>query len=92
MAAAPGGAKPGRADDVEPQVALLAERRLARVQAHPHADRGVLGPRVLCVRALRLDGRRDRVASAGEGEEERVALGVDLGPVVAGEASRTSRR
>ena len=85
MAAPPGRAEPGRTYDVEPQVTLLAKRGLARVQAHPHADRGVLGPRVLGVRALRLDGRRDGVASAGEGEEERVALRVDLGPVVAGE-------
>ena len=86
MAAAPGRAEPRRAHDVEPQVALAAERRLAGVQAHPDADVGAVGPVVLRVRALRLDGCGDRVAGAREGEEERVALRVDLDAAVLREA------
>ena len=66
------------ADDVEAVVALLADRRLAGVEAHAHADVHPLRPRVRRVRALRLDRGRDRVARAREGEEERVALRVDL--------------
>ena len=38
------------------------------------------GPVLLGMRALRLHGGRDRVARAGEGEEEGVTLHVDLDP------------
>ena len=77
-AARGGAAEPRGADDVEAVVALLADRRLAGVEAHAHADVHPLRPRVRRVRALRLDRGRDRVARAREGEEERVALRVDL--------------
>ena len=86
MAAASGGAEPRRTHDVEPQVALTAQSRLAGVQAHPDVDLDAVGPVVPGVRALRLDGRGDCVASARKREEERVALRVDLDAAALGEA------
>ena len=80
----------GRADtrgphDVEPEVALLADRRLARVEAHPHLDLGSVRPLVLGERPLCRDRARDAVPRARERVEERVALGVDLGPALLAE-------
>ena len=86
MAAASGRAEPRRPHDVEPQVALAAERRLAGVEAHPDADVDAVGPLLRCVRALRFDGCGDRIAGARKGEEERVALRVDLDAAVLCEA------
>ena len=82
MAAAPGRAEPGGAYDVEAEVALAAESGLAGVQAHPDADVDAVGPVVCGVRALRLDGRGDRVAGAWKREEEGIALRVDLDAAV----------
>ena len=78
MAAAARRAEPRRADDVEAEVALAAHGRLAGVQAHPHPDVDPVGPVVLGVGALRLDRCRDGVAGTGKGEEEGIALRVDL--------------
>ena len=82
VAAASGRAEPGRPHDVEPQISLAAESGLPGVQAHPHANVDAVGPLVLGMRALCLDRRRDRVPGAREGEEERVALCVDLDAAV----------
>src|SRR5580765_3987853 len=57
---------------VEPDVALVGERRLACVDAHPDAHRR------LGESHLRRSGREHRVAGAFEDAEERVALRVDL--------------
>ena len=46
------------------------------MQAHPHPHRPARE------RALRLSGRRHRVGRTRKGDEERVALRVDLDPVV----------
>ena len=46
---------PGRADDVEPDVALLVNRGLARVQPHPHTHVHLAGPGLGRVCALSLD-------------------------------------
>ena len=86
-----------------PEVALAAHGRLAGVQAHAHADVDAARPVVLGVGALRLDGCRDGVAGAGKGEEEGVALRVDLDaaerrevlphqPAVLGEHARRNGR
>ena len=93
LAAVASRADPRRADDVQPEVALVADRRLAGVQAHPHAHRGA----VAATRGSRARaGRRPRRATASrarwEGEEERVALRVDLASAGRAETSRTIRR
>ena len=85
LPAAADGADAGRAHDVEPDVALLVDRRLAGVQAHPHAHVRLAGPGLRRVRALSLDRGGHRVARAREREEERVALRVDLDPVARSE-------
>src|SRR5207244_4067802 len=70
---------PGTLVHVEADVPLLAQPRLAGVQPHPHANRSV-GERALAVRR-----RGDRVRRAGERDEERVSLRVDLDTAVLGE-------
>ena len=82
-------ADPRRADDVHADVALVADRRLAGVQAHPHLDLGAARPLVRRERALAGDRGRDRVARTPERVEERVALRVDLAP--AGRAERLAQ-
>src|SRR5581483_8806245 len=70
---------PGAAVDVEPDVALRRGRRASRVEAYTDADRR---------RCESLDGgaRRGRSSLRGrEGDEERVALRVDLDAVVGGD-------
>ena len=64
--------------DVEADVSLVGQPRLARVQPHPHPYRPV-GKCTLAVR-----GGGDRVRRAGESDEERVALRVDLDALVVG--------
>ena len=86
----PDRAQPCGPHDVDPEVALAAERRLARVQTHPHADHVPVRPVLDRVQPLRLDGRRDGVAGAREREEEGVALGVDLDATPVVEARRAS--
>ena len=69
----PGRADAGGAMDVHADVALVRNGRLPRVDAHPNRE---LEP------ALRLLGRGQRVGGPGEGDEERVALCVDLDAAV----------
>jgi hypothetical protein len=82
LAAAAGGADTRRADDVEAEVALFSDCRLARVEPHPHAHVRVVGPVVLSQRALCVDGAGDRIPRPRERVEERVALRVDLAPAM----------
>ncbi len=82
LPAAPNGGDARRPYDVEPGISLVADGRLAGVQAEPHTDRYALRPRLVLVRALDLDGRRHRVAGARKRVEEGVALRVDLLAVV----------
>ena len=74
--------------DVEADVLVAHERRLARVQAHAHTKRHALRPLMLRKPGLRGGGRAARVDSALEDAEERVALGAKLPPAAPGE-SRT---
>jgi hypothetical protein len=62
--------------DVDADVALLGEERLARVQAHPDADRSGLE------RNLSVDSRGKCIRGPREGDEERVSLRVDLDATV----------
>ena len=64
---------------VETDVTLFRQPRLARVQAHPHANRAA-GKSTLAVRSS-----GDRVRRAGEDDEERITLRVDLDALVLGE-------
>ena len=57
---------------VETDIPLLGQPRLAGMQPHPHADRPV------GQRALAVSGGGDGVRGAGEGDEERVTLCIDL--------------
>ncbi len=78
LPAVPAGRDPRRAVDVLADVALVGDVRSAGVHAHPEPDRAL---------AEVLDDPRSRPyrsRSGREGEEERVALGVDLHPVVRG--------
>ncbi len=79
LAAVRGGCDPRRSVDVHADVALVGQQRLARVDAHPDADRPGLE------RLLRVNCGGDGVDRPREGDEERVALGVDFGTVVSRE-------
>ena len=85
LAAVSRGADPGRADDVETEVTLVADRGLSGVQAHPHLHRHSLGPRVRRQLALGADRRPHRIPCSGERVEECVALRIDLRPAVRSE-------
>ena len=78
LAAVPGRADARAAVDAHPDIPVATDKRLARVKAHPHANRHAVGPRLGGERPLQLDRRGDRVACARERDEERVALRVDL--------------
>ena len=73
-----GRSDPRRAVHPQPDIALLFDYGLARMQPHAHTHLGALGPFVLGKSLLRDDrGSQSRVG-AREGEEERVSLVVDL--------------
>ena len=78
LAAVADGGDPRALVHVEADVPLLGQPRLARVQPHPHADRPV------GQRALAVSGSGDGVRRAGEGDEERITLRVDLDALVLG--------
>src|SRR6266508_6598338 len=63
-------------------VALVAELRLTRVEAHPHANDSVLGPGVSGEASLRGRGGGDRFSGATEYGEAPVALRADEQPPV----------
>src|SRR5439155_12312154 len=77
LPAVPGRRDPGRTMDIDPDVSLLGDDRLACVQAHAYANRPLaqrlLGVRRCCERVLRTP----------KGDEEGVTLRVDLDAVVA---------
>src|SRR5439155_27164547 len=78
-------AMPSRGDacgtvDVETYVAVAAAPSLSRVQAHADPDRRSLLPLLPCKGTLRGNGCSQGIGRGGEGREERVALGADLGP------------
>jgi hypothetical protein len=71
------GGDPRRAHDVDPDVAVTGEPRLAGVDPDPDPERGRRE------RILRLPSRRDGVTGARECDEERVSLRIDLDARVA---------
>ena len=74
---------PRRLDHRAPVQVVLERHRLARVQAHPHAQVGRPGERQ---RALDLDRAAQRRVGAGEGEQMTVAQRLDQRAPVAGDA------
>ncbi len=81
-----------RANDVDPGVALLAERGSARVQSDPHAYCDVVGPLLVPERALCGDrglGGSTRIVEDGD---EFVSDRVGLFPSCSDVASRRRRR
>ena len=72
----PRGRDPRCPVHVEPHVPLVGADRLARLQAHPHAHRAWRK------RLLRPGSGRNGDRRASEGDEKRVALRVDLDPLV----------
>ena len=78
LPAVPGGGDAGGTVDVSADVALVGEKRRPGVQADPDLDRA--GGERLGERRRRSERPRRR----REGEEEGVALGVDLDPAVGG--------
>jgi hypothetical protein len=62
-----------------PGVAFVGSDRPSGVDTHPHADRAV------GERPLRFSCGDHGISRAGEGDEERIALGVNLGAAVIGE-------
>jgi hypothetical protein len=69
---------------VEADVALIGQSRLACVQPHTHAYR----PAGKCTLAVRSSGQR--VRCAGERDEERIALCVDLEALMLGKRASES--
>ncbi len=80
-----GGGDARRAHDVETEVALLADVRLARVEPHAYEHLAPARPFVVVECPLRVDRRGDCVARPREREEEGVALRIDLGAAVRAE-------
>ncbi len=78
LAAMPRSADPGGPVDVEAYVAALGRGRLAGVDAHPDAERGLGRPVVAGECALCVGGGTDGVARAAERDEELVAAAIDL--------------
>ena len=66
-------ADPGRAMDVQPDIALRRAPRLAGVEAHPVAHRDPVGPGMAGDRELPIDGGLDRGARRREDEVQPVA-------------------
>ena len=57
-------------------VPLGRARRLARVQTHANTHLHIGGPRISGKAALSGYCRRDRISSAGKGDEEGISLGI----------------
>ena len=90
LPAVSGSADPCRAMHVQTDVIILSDVRLAGVHPHTHTHVDALGPTLGCERPLRAHRGGDRVARPGEGDEERVTLGVDLATVVLVERRRAT--
>ena len=73
-----GSADPGRDHDVHPDVALVAERGLARVDADPQPKRFVRRPRLGRESSLHLDHGGKGIARSREGEKRPISGPVDL--------------
>jgi len=80
------GADAGGAVDRQAGIAAVRYNRLAGVDPHPHLHLHPVRPAMRQDRKLPLDRSLHRVTRAREGNEERVALRVDLVTVVVAES------
>src|SRR5205085_11066498 len=80
LAAVAGVADADGTVDREPDVLIADQRRLARVDPDTNAQIDVVRPVVLGERALGCHGRVRGLLRAAEGDEERVAVCVELSP------------
>jgi hypothetical protein len=76
---------PGRADarcsmDTKTDVSLFSDNRLGRVKTHAHPHLLSIRPFMGDQRILSGEGRANCVLRASEGDEESVALRIDLPP------------
>ena len=78
-------ADPRPSMDPDPHVALRGGGRLCRVDPHPDPELAAVRPCVVRQGALAVARCDDRVARAGEADEEGVTLRVDLVPLERGE-------
>jgi hypothetical protein len=72
------GSDAGALVHVDPDVSIVRQPRLTRMQPHPNPDPAVRE------RALAVRGGGDRIGGSAEGYEERVTLRVHLDAVVVG--------
>ena len=77
LAAVAGCGDPSRAVDVQPDVALIGDHRLTRVQSHSNAHRTAVE------RLPAIGGCCERILDPDERNEEGVALGIHLDAAVA---------
>src|SRR5574340_204192 len=78
LAAMTGGGDARGAVDIQADIAWADELWGAGVQPEAHADLSLRGPGVRGESLGSLDRRGDGCRRSGEGDEEAVALGVDL--------------
>ena len=71
--------------DTQPDVAVTPDYRLASVEPHSHPHVHAVGPGLSRKSLLCRDGARDGILRARKGNEEGVALGIDLAAVELGE-------
>ena len=78
LAAVGGGADPGRAMDGQARIGALDGGRVTGVDAHPYPDGRARRPLMAAQCPLYRQRAQDGLLRAGERDEERVALRIDL--------------
>jgi hypothetical protein len=78
LASMPDRTDPGSAMDAHAEIPTRPKIGLGSVHPHAHCEAATVGPPFGLVRLLCRDGRRDGVLRSVEGDEEALALRVDL--------------
>src|SRR5262249_57486706 len=78
LSAARGGHYARRAMDAETVIAVVGHAGLARVHSHSHSKLGSVRPGMFGERPLRLDRGESGVTRPTKGDEEGIALRIDL--------------